>query len=461
MHISKIFQQIRGVKNFCQFGLAFCACLASFTSPLRADWSNPAIVSPAGNQYPAIALDANSNCTVSWVDGALTGIFSGAMSSNKSSWGSRGVIAEGGNEYTSASMFTDSDGNKTAAWVGFDGGYLSIQASTQAFGDTSWSDPVKLVYGDSNFTQAFVNINADSSGNLVAAWLTPMAYGQPPLVMASVLPAGNSFWTAPVQLVADPANTLTSGPSIAFGNGQAFVQWKVNDSSLVMQTATYDLTAGVWTQLPDLTLAFMYSDASTWEISADQNGNVVALISATSAITLNNVVISSTLSAGADSWTDLQVLSDPNQTSSDSIDVVTDASGNAVALWTVQDQSSGLYYVQSANLPFGGSWTDAVTLSDEYGYVYNTQLGVDSSGDVVAVWATSDDSTGNSAGYVQVANQPYQGTWSDVSTLSENGANPQIALNDQVAVTVWEDASTATPTIMASTNGELFYSSNF
>lgn len=455
MRISKIFEKTAGLKNVCRFAVTLSAL--TLATSLHADWSNPQIVSPSGNQYPAIALDQDSNSTVGWVDGALTGVFSGAQPSGYSSWGFRGVIAEGQYEYSSPSIFVDAFGNKTAVWATFDGSYYSLQAATQSALDAYWSDPVVMIFGDSNSKATYMNVNADSSGNIVASWITPQVYGAPPLVLASTLPAGNSAWTAPVELAQDPDNTLTQAPSIAFSNGLAYVMWKINSPSLTLQTGTLDFSSGLWSQLPDLSLASLYDDVSSWQIAVDPNGNSTLLASAVSSDTQNNVVISTQLAAWADDWSDVQLLSDPVMQSSDSIYVESDTQGNVVALWTVQDQSTGLYTVQSANMPFGQSFEGSTILSDAFEYIFNLQLAVDSQGDVAAVWATTDCGTQS----VQTANQPFQGYWSDVQTLSESGTNPSIAVNDQnLAVAVWQDTSSDSPSIMAATNDSIFQTSD-
>src|SRR5437016_11119356 len=121
MRILKLFEKTSSLKSVCRFAVTLSAL--TLATSLHADWANPQIVSPSGNQYPAIVLDQDSNSTVGWVDGALTAVFSNAQPSGYTSWGLRGVIAEGQYEYSSPSLFVDDYGNKTAVWAIFDGSY--------------------------------------------------------------------------------------------------------------------------------------------------------------------------------------------------------------------------------------------------------------------------------------------------------------------------------------------------
>ncbi len=128
--------------------------------------------------------------------------------------------------------------------------------------------------------------------------------------------------------------------------------------------------------------------------------------------------------------------------------VVTDAGGNAVAVWP--DASGAL---GSARYSFAGQTWNVLPLLNLSGNTpYDITLSGDGSGNVVATWVLFN----NSNSYIQAALLPAGGSsWtllSEVSPMSDFDYSPQVSLTtDGDAVVVWEnDINPGTGTIESS-----------
>jgi hypothetical protein len=111
-----------------------------------------------------------------------------------------------------------------------------------------------------------------------------------------------------------------------------------------------------------------------------------------------------------------------------------DSSGNAIAVW---QQNDGSVDNIMANRFDGMAWgSDAVLIETDTGGAYEPQVAIDSSGHAIAVWAQSADNV-----YSIFANH-FDGTiWGIAEKIEEStsgASDPQIAFdNDGNAIAVW------------------------
>ena len=116
-------------------------------------------------------------------------------------------------------------------------------------------------------------------------------------------------------------------------------------------------------------------------------------------------------------------------------DLAVDAAGDAVAVWT-QDFGA-VTAVQAATRPAGGFWSGPVTLSDATADADQPSVGIDGSGNAVALWSADLDGTDAVVG----ATKSLGGAWSGLYPLSdpENGAgHPMVAVAPNGGATaVW------------------------
>jgi hypothetical protein len=101
-----------------------------------------------------------------------------------------------------------------------------------------------------------------------------------------------------------------------------------------------------------------------------------------------------------------------------------DAAGDAVALWTDDDIPA----IQSATLPFGGTWSAVQTISAAG--ASSPQLAVDPAGKVIAVWIRFDPVSGVSR--AEASTLQIGGQWTTpvfLSAVGENAFDPAVAID--------------------------------
>jgi hypothetical protein len=178
------------------------------------------------------------------------------------------------------------------------------------------------------------------------------------------------------------------------------------------------------------------------QVAVDPHGNAVAVWSADNQDAVTRVLRASTRPAGG-AWTEPVVISnDDNAVSDRDHDVAIDAQGNATAIWS-ELTNTGLV-VRSANRPSGGVWSDPVELS-ESAIFSQPRLAVDPQGTFTAVWlGTAPHISGTGVVTVVRSNRrPAGGAWGSAVALSSvdgtaSAANPQVAVDAQgTATAVW------------------------
>lgn len=152
------------------------------------------------------------------------------------------------------------------------------------------------------------------------------------------------------------------------------------------------------------------TDASNPQVVIDSAGN------ATAVWIESGIIKASTLPSGG-SWSAPVSISNVSNTSSNP-KLGVDSSGNVTALWI--EVQSGSAVIESATLPFGGSW-GAETSPISGAGASKPSLAVDSSGNAVAVWVRNN--------FVETSTRQ-SGTWSNVSMISATSSdNPHVAIS--------------------------------
>jgi len=150
------------------------------------------------------------------------------------------------------------------------------------------------------------------------------------------------------------------------------------------------------------------------------------------------------------SWQSAELVETENTRSAHSPQIGIDASGNAVAVWS---QSDGIRDNIWANRYVAGDgWGRAEPIETGTGYASNPQIAVDSSGNAVAVWDQSDGTRDNIW-----ANRYVSGTgWGTAELIETDNKGhayyPQIAVDDSGnAVAVWYQSDGTIKSIWANT----------
>jgi hypothetical protein len=353
------------------------------TLPFGSSWSSVATPSSSGpsTQTPGIAVDSSGNGVAVWAffDGTSSRIQSANLPFGGSWSTPTNISASGQDAYNPAIAMdkTGTVGNAVATWYRFDptSSNFIVRAAGLPSGG-SWGSYATLSDVTENANSSFIGI--DSSGNAYAGW--SQFDGSNYMVLTSTLPFGSS-WTTAVTLTASGQDSFVplggNNP-----NGDLILAWsRYNGSNWIIEAANLP-SGGSWSSTVDLSATG--GDAIQPIVSIDSSGNAVAVWYRFDGS--NWIIQAASFVSG--SWSSSVDLTATGQDAFEG-NVVVDSSGNATAIWTRFDGSN--YVIQSATLPFGSSWSSPVSISTTGYDSFSPTLGVDSSGNVVAIWTQNTD----------------------------------------------------------------------
>lgn len=96
--------------------------------------------------------------------------------------------------------------------------------------------------------------------------------------------------------------------------------------------------------------------------------------------------------------------------------IAVNSSGYAVGIWEEFDFVGNLSVVKSSTLPLGGFWSSPVTISvPSPNSSQIPQIAIDPAGNAIAIWVRGNNTPKN---IIQSATLPFEGTWSSVTDVS-------------------------------------------
>ncbi len=180
------------------------------------------------------------------------------------------------------------------------------------------------------------------------------------------------------------------------------------------------------------------SESDNPDITVDAAGNVVLIWQAFDG---SNYVVQASNKPVLGSWSNYVTLSDSGQ-DANCPEIVHDASGNVVAVWSRYDGTYSI--VQSSQLPIGGAWSNPVNVSATGGNADSCELAMDvfgTVGNAIAVWHRYNGSNF----IVQGATLPSGGSWTSALNISASGADalvPQVDIDSEgnavITCTRWD-----------------------
>lgn len=436
----------------------------SASAATAGSWSSAATVSTSTNQLSnaQVLSDAQGNLTAIWqeLQGSIY-VLRTSMKAFGGSWSQAQTISPAGKSIDSATLLIDSEGNLTAAWRTTESPRYSLQSATK-LGSGTWSAPENITPAGEDVAE--VSIAADSLGNVTAIWRFFNGSGW--ILRSATKPFGGS-WSSSVDL--SPVGSITDPELVVDAQGNVTVVWDQNSGSNEIY-ATSRTQAGVWSQSQRLSSSGVNSYGSVlaidgqgtviafwtanngssdsvfssnkpsggnWttvatesglgsnfglsQLAADSVGNLFVLGGNNSG--LSRVVVASTKPVGGQ-WTTKTSLSDSSQ-DGEGEQLVVDGSGNVTAIWSWGSFQSQQVFIQSANCPFGGSWSTAVNLSSSNTYNMIPALSIADTGVLFASWSMR----GNPTNSVQFATM----AWDYALTYAPNGGSGVAPVTQTVA----------------------------
>lgn len=231
-------------------------------------------------------------------------------------------------------------------------------------------------------------------------------------------------WSSPVTI--STTNENAGNPRIvvdAFGNATAIWEGAVGLNSRIL--TAYKPNGGSWI-LNQTPLSDINYDCTNPEIGVDKYGNVTAVwfITRTGYFTVQTA----TKPFGG-SW---QTTPDDLSTASSMFPhIAVSKEGNATVIW--EGLVNSRYQIQATYRPLGGSWQTPVNISLPGQNANFSSIGIDSFGNVTAVWERYDGQYDR----IQAACKPAGGNWQPAEYISMSGGD---AINPQVCVSAQGDA---------------------
>jgi hypothetical protein len=255
------------------------------------------------------------------------------------------------------------------------------------------------------------------------------------LAIATAAYAFAGGWSAPVSLSTPvPPTFYTTSPTVAINSaGAQAAAWIIENNNLLLQVAAQD-SGGGWSKAQTLTplTGFEAADPS---IAIGPTGIAVAMWDRYQNSPPNGLVIQASSRPAHGSWGPVVSLS-PAAGSSSLPKVGVDASGNAIAIW--QQTNSASTAIETADLPAGGSWSMPVAISTPGVSAQRPTLAVNASGDAIAGWQSAN-------GQILVAERKF-GVWGSPVVLAPAAFRQgglHVALNDRGdGAAVWSGRGT-------------------
>ena len=427
-------------------------CFQSFIC--RADWDFPAgNLSAAGQDSfgPQVAMDPSGNVVAVWMrfDGSNYIVQARRYDVVASTWSGATDLTAAGRDAINPQVAMDDLGNAVAVWYRSDGSNLIVQARRYDVVAGTWSAVTDLsAVGQHAYDP---QVAMDDLGNAVAVWYR--SNGSHDIVQTRRYNVVAGTWSTVEDLSA--AGQSAYEPQVAMdSSGNAFAVWIRSDgSNFIVQARRYDIVAGTWSAVIDLSAVGQH--ASRPQVAMDSSGNAVAVWYRSNGS--HNIAQSRRYDVVAGTWSAVIDLSASGQSVAIP-QVAMDQVGNAFAVWSRQSGINFIVQTRKYNV-LDDTWSVVTDLSAAGQNAGGSQVAMDKAGNAVAVWIISDGSNT----IVQARRYSVEtGTWQTVEELSvvgQSAFSPQVAMDQSGnAVTVWHRSDGSNDIVQTSRyDGEVYY----
>jgi hypothetical protein len=269
-----------------------------------------------------------------------------------------------------------------------------------------------------------------------------------PLVCGSASAAPT--WLAPTSLSAT-GESATDAQVGVDAQGESVAVWQRADA---VTANTNDVQAAVrpaggsWQASPT-TLASCFFFSTTPQVAIDPRGDAVAAWECASSSTGDRVIEAATATGPPLQWSKPVQLSDSADINVEDPQVAVDANGDATVSWVTLG-SGATSFVQAAQRPAGGTWTQPVTVSRTDATVGAPQVAEDPNGDATTVWTLNNGTTTVAEASVHPAGAAAWSMPIDLSSADAPASNAQVAISPQgTSIAVWRHGTSTSATIQA------------
>jgi hypothetical protein len=389
---------------------------------------------------PQIAVAANGDAFAVWAQQRTDGGFD--IWANRytpaAGWGAAELIEDGADNAGTPQVAVDAKGNAMAVWSQPDAAADHIRVNRYVAG-VGWSG-VELVEQNTAADIGGAQIAMDAAGNAFVVWAQSDGAGFN--IWANRYAAGSGWATAQMIEQDDAGDALS--PQIAVNpSGNAVAVWQLSGDTQNVLVNNYVAGTG-WGTVRVINVETAGA-ALRPQVAMDAIGNAVAVWEQGGKNTGGDIWASRfTPSTG---WGTATLLEQDNVGTAGRPQIAIDATGNAMAVW--QQTQGARTNILASRYVLGSGWgrTELVDASDT-GDAANPQIAMHASGNAVAVWEQFDGLRSNI-----VANRYTVGDGWGAAELIENtnfgeAVAPQVGIDASGnALAVWpqaDRASTAT-----------------
>lgn len=393
--------------------------------------TNIASFTPTSNLAMLTSYTATLTTAITDVSGnSLASNYTWSFTTEDGAWGSAELI-EVNTEIAGyyPKVATDATGNAITVWQQFDGTQNSIYANRYVVG-TGWGSPVLIETNNMGYADS-QQIAVDDSGNAIAVWR--QSNGSQENIWANRYVAGTGWGTA--EQIDD--NSWTGAPQIAVdANGNAIAVWVQSAGGQNSIYANRYIVGTGWGN-PELIETINLGHAYTPQVAIDATGNAIAVWSLKDGIRhdiwANRYVVGT-------GWGSAELIETDNTGDASFPQIAVDTSGNAIAVW---HQFDGIRNNIYANRYIVGTGWASVELieTDNAGYANYPQLAVDVNGNAIAVWRQYDGTRNN----IWANRYVVDTGWGNAELIENDNAgladSPQVTIDaNGNAIAVWHQS---------------------
>ena len=342
-------------------------------------------------------------------------------------WGTAELIETGYGSAYPPQVGVDGSGNAVAVWYQWEDSLYNIWSNRYVAG-SGWGTAERIETDDSGDAE-WPQVGIDGSGNAIAVWQQYDSTRNN--IWANRYVVGTGWGTA--QLIeTDSGNALRPQVGID-GNGNAIAVWYQWDGSMYSIWANHYVAGTGWgaAQLIETNNS---GDAYQQQVNVNGSGNAVVVWRQRDGTRYD--IYSNHYVSGV-GWGTAQLIETDNSGDAGFPQVGIDGSGNAIAVWHQYDGARN--DIWSNRFVVGIGWGTAQIIETDSGNALHPQVGVDGNGNAIVVWG-QDDGTGTR--YNVWSNRYVVGTgWGTaqiIQTGSDNSAPPHLSVNGSGnAVAVW------------------------
>jgi hypothetical protein len=347
-----------------------------------------------------------------------------------SGWGLAVPLETQDGSVDSPQVAVDNSGNAIAVWNQFDGAHQSVWANRYV-ALTGWDTPTLLELDDTSHA-VYPQVAMDAAGDAVVVWLRDT--GATVELWSNRYVAG-SGWGAATQV----DTNATGGPEncqIAIDDsGNALAVWDQGDGARYNIWANWYAPGTGWGTAMLIETDDAGSDIAP-QVAVDGDGNAVAVWRQSDGTRTN--IWANRYPAGT-RWGTAELIETDDAGDATYPTVGVDGSGNAVAVWEQSNGSRTNVWANQYVMRAGWGRPQLIETNDS-GDAHQARVAVDAKGDAVVSWYQYDGITNN----IWANRYTAGGRWGDAEIIETNNvgyaSDPRVGVDAAGnAVAVWSD----------------------